>query len=92
MDVHFYATLRKITNAKTVSFPLTGTVTVWNLVTAVIERFPVMREELLDKDGNLYSHVHVFVNGRDSRFLEDKRETIISVEDKIDIFPAVGGG
>ncbi|MCP4423955.1 MAG: MoaD/ThiS family protein [Chloroflexi bacterium] len=92
MEAHFYATLRQIAGTKTVEFPLPKTVTVWRLVTAVIERFPAMREELLNENGNLHSHVHVFVNGRDSRFLEEGRETIISIEDKIDIFPAVGGG
>ena len=92
MDVHFYATLRQIAGTKTIMFPLPETVTVWQLVMVVVERFPAMREELLDKEGNLYSHVHVFVNGRDSRFLADGRETIISSADKIDIFPAVGGG
>ena len=92
MDVHFYATLRQIAGTKTVTFSIPETATVWHLVTAVIERFPAMREELLDEDGNLHAHVHVFVNGRDSRFLENGRETIIANEDKIDIFPAVGGG
>ena len=92
MEVHFYATLRQLAGTKTVEFLLPETVTVWRLVTAVIERFPAMRAELLDKEGNLYAHVHVFVNGRDSRFLEEGRETTISIEDKIDIFPAVGGG
>ncbi len=92
MEVHFYATLRQIVGTKTVEFSLPEAVTVWQLVTAVIERFPAMQKELLDKDGNLYAHVHVFVNGRDSRFLEAGRETPISIEDKIDIFPAVGGG
>ncbi len=51
-----------------------------------------MRRELLDDDGQLYGHVHVFVNGRDVPLLEKRTETILQPTDKVDIFPPVGGG
>ena len=51
-----------------------------------------MQKELVDQDGNLFGHVHLFVNGRDSRFLENKLDTTVKPDDKIDFFPAVGGG
>jgi molybdopterin synthase sulfur carrier subunit len=40
----------------------------------------------------LHGYVHVFVNGRDVPYLEKTLETRISQSDKLDIFPAVGGG
>ncbi|MCP4421743.1 MAG: MoaD/ThiS family protein [Chloroflexi bacterium] len=92
MKVNFYATLRKIAGSKTVEFALVPGNTVRHLVDLVVERYPAMRSELLNDDGELYGHVHVFVNGRDVPFLENVVDTAISVEDKIDIFPAVGGG
>ncbi len=92
MKVNFYATLRKIAGTKTVEFPLVPGNTVRHLVGLVVERYPAMRSELLNDDGELYGHVHVFVNGRDVPFLENVVDTAISAEDKIDIFPAVGGG
>ena len=55
-------------------------------------RFPPMRKELLDENGELYGHVHVFVNGRDAPYLENRVDTPIKVGDKVDVFPAVGGG
>ena len=86
-------TLRKIAGQKTVEIDLVdGKITAQDLLDNALERYPAMRKELIDADGNLYGHVHLFVNGRDSRFLEHKLNTIINPEDKIDIFPAVGGG
>ena len=92
MKVNFYATLRQIAGQKTVELDINEGVTVQQVLEAVLERFPKMRDELVDENGNLFGHVHLFVNGRDSRFLEDLVETPIEVGDKIDIFPAVGGG
>lgn len=92
MQVNFYATLRPIVGGRTVIFDLTEGVTVRELVDAAVTRFPPLRTQLLDPNGNLYSHVHVFVNGRDAPYLPNGVETIIAPGDTIDIFPAVAGG
>ncbi len=92
MKVNFYATLRVIAGQKTVEIERRNGMTAKELLEAVFIRFPEMREELVDQDGNLFGHVHLFVNGRDSRFLENAIDTTIKADDKIDIFPAVGGG
>ena len=55
-------------------------------------RFPPLREQLLDANGKLYSHVHVFINGRDAPYLPNGVATVIAPGDTIDIFPAVAGG
>jgi len=34
----------------------------------------------------------LIINGRDAPYLVDGLETVLKPEDKIDIFPAVGGG
>ncbi len=92
MNVNFYATLRQIAGQKTVEFDLPQGVTAGQLLEEVLAKYPLMRPELVDEDGRLYRHVHLFVNGRDAPFLEDKIDTVIKPTDKIDIFPAVGGG
>ena len=92
MKVNFYATLRDITGQKTVEFENAEGSTVAHLVDAVIGRYPTMRAVLINQDGNLWGHVHVFINGRDVPFLENKMETVIKPTDTINIFPAVGGG
>jgi molybdopterin synthase sulfur carrier subunit len=47
---------------------------------------------MLDPQGGLYSHIHIFVNGRDSTFLEDSLDSVLEPGDVISIFPPVGGG
>ena len=90
--MNFYATLRETTGQKQVDFDLPEGTTVRQLLAAVVERYPVMREELFDKDGELYGHVHVFINGRDAPFLENALDTALSSRDLLDVFPAVAGG
>jgi molybdopterin synthase sulfur carrier subunit len=92
MEVNFYATLRPIVGQKTIEFSVPDGLTVGQLIQILIQRFPILRNELLDEEGDLYRHVHVFVNGRDVPYLEEASETRISASDKLDIFPAVGGG
>jgi molybdopterin synthase sulfur carrier subunit len=92
MKVHFFATLRPIVGGKTVDFDVDHGVTVREMLNAMIERFPRLRDELLDENGKMYGHVHFFVNGRDAQFLENGVETRIMPDDVVNVFPAVGGG
>jgi molybdopterin synthase sulfur carrier subunit len=92
MKVNFYATLRQVIGQKSVDFDLPSGITVQKLLDEMIRQFPALRYELLDGEGHLFSHVHIFVNGRDAPFLEKAMETEIQPEDVIGVFPAVGGG
>ena len=92
MKVNFFATLRDIAGGKTVEFDLNHGATAQELLDAVIERFPRMKKELLDENGEMYGHVHLFINGRDVQFTDEKFNTKITHEDLVNIFPAVGGG
>lgn len=92
MEIAFYATLREITGSKSVAFDLPDGSSVRDLLDRVVDRFPAMGEMLFDPGGDLYGHVHVFINGRDAPFLERALETPLARSDKVDIFPAIGGG
>jgi molybdopterin synthase sulfur carrier subunit len=92
MKVNFYATLRQIVGQKTVELDLPPGTTAIQLVEAVMEQYPRLQPELVDENGDLHGHIHIFVNGRDAPFLENKLDTVVSSSDKVDIFPPVGGG
>jgi molybdopterin synthase sulfur carrier subunit len=92
MKVNFFATLRPIVGGKTVDFDVDHGVTVRGMLDAMVERFPKLRHELLDENGQMHGHVHFFVNGRDAQFLEKGIETPLTPDDVVNIFPAVGGG
>lgn len=92
MQVSFFATLRQFVGTKTVAFDLPDQGTIGQLIDLMVTRYPDLRRELLDESGNLYGHVHVFVNGRDVPYLENRLETVLKADDVISVFPAVGGG
>lgn len=92
MKINFYATLRYIVGQKTVEIPLENSTTVRELVHIIVGRYPRLQRELLDPDGEIHGHIHLMINGRDAPYLENRLETAVGPEDKIDIFPAVGGG
>jgi len=92
MKVNFYATLRDIAGGKTIEFDVNHGVTARELLDAIVDRFPLMRKELLNEDGSMYGHVHFFINGRDVQFTDNQFQTKITSEDTVNVFPAVGGG
>ena len=92
MRINFYATLRQITGQKSVDISLPQGTTVRELVEIVVTRYPRLRRELLDENNELYRHVHVFINGRDAPYLNNALDSELRPDDKVDIFPAVGGG
>ena len=92
MNINFYATLRQITGKKTVELDLPDGITVREMLEKAFEAYPPLRKELMNAQNDLHGHVHVFVNGRDVPYLVDVLETRITQTDKLDIFPAVGGG
>lgn len=92
MKVNFYATLREIVGQKTVEFEISDGATIGHLIEIMVARYPPLRRELLDENGDLLGHVHVFVNGRDVPYLENQADTVLKPEDLISVFPAVGGG
>ena len=92
MKVSFFATLRDIACGKNVEFDLDHGITARELLDAIIVKFPLMKTELLNEKGEMYGHVHFFINGRDVQFMDEKFETKIMQEDTVNVFPAVGGG
>lgn len=92
MVVNFYATLRRVVGAKSVDFSLKEGATVRQLVEEMIRSYPALEREILNEHGELYQHVHVFVNSRDVSFLENGMDSELSESDIIGVFPAVGGG
>ena len=92
MRVSCYATLRKIVGQKHVDLPLPERCTLREILDVVVDTFPDLREEVLDEDGELDRYVHLFVNGRSSKFLADGMATVVDGSQTIEFFPAVAGG
>ncbi len=92
MLVRFYATLRSMIGQREVEVLLPDGALVRQLVGEIVTLYPALRQEMLDQSGNLQSHIHIFINGRDITHLENQIDTRLSPGDVISIFPPVGGG
>jgi molybdopterin synthase sulfur carrier subunit len=91
MRVSFYATLEPIVGQRKVEVRLPDGSRVGDLVDALVERWPGLREHLLDDEGQLSRRVNLFVEGRNARWLEGL-ETPLEPDQTIDVFPPVAGG
>ena len=89
ITVRIPAPLRKVTNDKDRVEVEAENLT--DMVDAMEEQFPGIKERLLDEFGELRHFVNIYVNGEDVQFL-DGLETAIGASDEISIVPAVAGG
>ena len=55
------------------------------------EKFPGIKERLMNDQGQLHRFVNIYVNGEDVRFLKGL-ETSLKEGDEVSIVPAVAGG
>ena len=92
MKVTFFATLRQIVGGRSAEFDLPENASVGQLLDEMIRVYPALRQELLNEAGELYPHVHYFINGRDVPYLGEGMDTPLKEDDIVTVFPAVGGG
>ena len=65
--------------------------TVGAVFTALVERYPGLRDNLLDAAGGLHKFVNVYKDDDDIRYLEGL-DTKVADGDVLSILPAVAGG
>lgn len=90
MEVRVYATLRPIVGGRSVDVPSSAD-SVGKLLAHLVERFPDLRERLIDDEGAVRPYVAVMVNGRDIRHTGGL-DTVLEPDAELDIFPPVAGG
>ncbi|MFZ2489316.1 MAG: ubiquitin-like small modifier protein 1 [Anaerolineae bacterium] len=91
MQVKVFATLRPLVGGATVPVHTQPGQTMRELVDELVTRWPALRPEMVDDEGNLLQRIHIFVNGRNIQF-GDGLATVLPVGANIAIFPPVGGG
>ena len=91
MRVKVYATLRPIVGGRFAELPLEPGATVRDLVDCMVERWPEL-EAMMIEDGDVSRRVHVFIDGRSSRHLPERSNTVLEEGQVIDVSPAVAGG
>jgi molybdopterin synthase sulfur carrier subunit len=91
MRVQIFATLRQVVGAKEIEVDVASGDTLRTVLQKLAARHPALGEKLLDAEGNLRSSIHVLINGRSVRYL-DGLDSSIREDDRLSLFPAVGGG
>ena len=91
MEIEVYAMLRDVVGSKSIHIDGAPSMTVAQMLEEIFVLHPVLHGKMLDEAGNLQSSVHLLINGRDVRYL-DGLETVVTPQDRIHIFPPVGGG
>ncbi len=91
MKVKLYATLRPLVDAPEVEVDAGPGDTIGKVLQALVARYPQLAPEIFEADGHLRDRIHVFIDGRDVRYLEGL-DTPIKEGNDVRIFPPVGGG
>ena len=91
MKVLFFATLQQAVGSSEVDVELEPGATVRQLLAALASDYPVLSGKVFDEDGNLQHSLNVLLNGRHIRYL-DGLDSNVSEDDRIALFPSVGGG
>ena len=81
--------LRKLTNNE--ELVEVTAATIGDAITDLQNRYPGIKERLLDETGAVRRFVNVYVNEEDIRFLQNQN-TPIKDGDEISIIPAIAGG
>jgi molybdopterin synthase sulfur carrier subunit len=92
MQVNLYATFRLLAKAKTFRLDLPADTSIQDAIQAIVDAYPVLRKHWLNDAGELFPHVHAFLNGADAATLPDGLNTRLAAEDTLDFFPPVAGG
>ena len=91
MKVRVYATLRPIVGGPIAELSTDTGDTFRQMLDELLVRWPLLERELLDKQGAVRTNIHIFLNGRDVRYLGGLEMAIPENAD-VCIFPPVGGG
>ena len=91
MKVKIFATLRPLVGADSLELKTGPGDTIADALNEIIERWPQLKPELYGPDGELSNRIHIFLNGRDVRYLDGLDMKIPEGAD-LRIFPPVGGG
>ncbi len=81
--------LRKLTHDEEVVNVTPGSI--GGIITELQNRYPGIKERLLDEKGEVRRFVNVYVNEEDIRFLQNQ-QTPVKDGDEVSIIPAIAGG
>ncbi len=92
MRVDFYGIYRPMVGGKSIEFEIEPGATIRSLLSAIMARFPALREEWFDAQGNLHPYLPLYVNGRNPRLLSSGVDTVLQADDVLSVFSPIASG
>lgn len=89
--VKFLATLYDLTGVLKTQIEVNDGITVRELLEVLSERFPKLKQEILDERGELKPMYNILVNGRAVEWLNGLNTTLKDGDEIVFIPPAAGG-
>jgi molybdopterin synthase sulfur carrier subunit len=90
-EIKVFAGLRTGVGAKSIRITTPEELVAGELLKIFTENFPNLKPLIWSEDGNFTGSILVLINGKDIRH-QSGLDTLVSPEDKIEIFPPVSGG
>ena len=92
MQIRFYANMRALVGMEAIDVADLGRdMTLRDLFTDLVKRFPELHPQLFSPDNNLRQDVPIFVNGRNPR-LDGAMEALLQAGDVISLFSPISSG
>lgn len=92
MRIKLFANLADIAGTRTITIDVEDRQAVSNILEAVFDRHPGLREEVVTDNGDLKDHINVLVDGESVRHDADGLATEVDPDAEVAIFPPVSGG
>ena len=92
VHIRFYANMRRITGQVSLDVAHSSANTVSELLARLVELFPDIKHNVLDKDGNLRRDVPIFVNGRNPRLASEGINMPLDPDDVMSLFSPIFSG
>jgi molybdopterin converting factor small subunit len=88
--IDFYGIYRPIVGAESIA--VEAGLSLRQTLDLMVVRFPALRDELLDREGQLYPWIPLYVNGRNPRLWADGLDRPIGADDVLSIFSPIASG
>jgi molybdopterin synthase sulfur carrier subunit len=91
ITIKVFANLREIIGQEELKIDIASGDTVGNALSKLIKNYPALKEIIFNEKGEVSRYLNVFINGRNIRAAKGL-DTILKEDDKIILFPPLGGG
>lgn len=92
MQFYLYGVLRLSTGQKIVALELTEAIPLREALEMLFQRYPALRETLLDEAARLRPNVPIFLNGRNPRLLPEGLSVLLTAADVVSLFSPFTSG